>query len=65
VRLSTEHQPRGTSGKGIEVWDDIYGDDIPGTSVYVTSSASISGLSSYLDSDIVSQFGSDLIILSW
>jgi hypothetical protein len=63
--LSTYHQPSGTSGKGIEAWDAIYGDDIPGTSVSITSSAAISELSSYLDSDTVSQFGSDFSILSW
>jgi hypothetical protein len=54
VRSSTDHQPSCTSGKGIEAWDDIYGDDIPGTSVSITSSAAISELSSYLDSDTVS-----------
>jgi hypothetical protein len=65
VRSCTDHQPSGTSDKGIEAWNYIYGDDIPGTSVSITSSAAISELSSYLNSDTVSQFGSDFSILSW
>jgi hypothetical protein len=44
--------------------DDIYGDDLLGTSVSTTSSTTIAELSSYLDSDIISQFGSNLSILS-
>jgi hypothetical protein len=65
VRLSTEHQPSGTLGKGIEAWDDIYGDDILGTSISITYSTAIFELYSYLDSDTVSQFGSDFSILGW
>ena len=67
VRLATEHQPSRTSGKAAEAWDDIYGDDIPGSSVSVGTTASISQseLTSYLDSDTVTQFGPDFSILSW
>jgi hypothetical protein len=61
------------TGKATEAWDDIYGDDIlmPSQSTRTTPTfvsctvAVISELSSYLDSDIVTQFDSDFNLLNW
>jgi hypothetical protein len=74
--LCGQHVPAtGGEGKAKEAWDDIYGDDdIMGGSVtrgscssapVASTAASISKLSSYLDSDIVTQFGADFNILNW
>jgi hypothetical protein len=74
--LCGQHVPatRGES-KAKEACDDIYGDDdIMGGFVargscssapVASTAASISKLSSYLDSDIVTQFGADFNILNW
>ena len=59
--------------KASEAWDDIYGDDDSffasigrGAGPSVSSSQSaLSELSSYLDSDTETQFGSDFNILTW
>jgi hypothetical protein len=58
-----------------KAWDDIYGDgDIMGGFVargscnsapVASTAASISELSSYLDSDTITQFGADFNILNW
>jgi hypothetical protein len=70
VRLPT-HQPSATSneGKNKMAWDDIYGDDIAGSSFPSSSTTSWeetsqSKLSSYLDSDTVNQFDDSFNILS-
>jgi hypothetical protein len=74
--LRGQHVPAtGGEGKAKEAWDDIYGDDdIMGGSVargscssapIASTAASISKLSSYLDSDTVTQFGVDFNILNW
>jgi hypothetical protein len=64
----------GSESKAKEAWDDIYGDDdiVGGQHVLRSSStpiastvASISELSSYLDSDTVTQFSADFNILNW
>jgi hypothetical protein len=64
----------GSESKAKEAWDDIYGDDdiVGGQHVLGSSStpiastaASISELSSYIDSDTVTQFGADFNILNW
>jgi hypothetical protein len=73
VCLSANQQPAcGGSGKASEVWDVIYGDDDAfsasverGACRSVSSSQSaLSKLSSYLDSDTGTQFGSDFNILT-
>jgi hypothetical protein len=64
---------RAAAGKATEAWDDIYGDDIlmPSQSTRTTptsvssTSAVISELSSYLDSDTVTQFDFDFNLLNW
>jgi hypothetical protein len=74
--LRGQHVPAiGGEGKAKEACDDIYGDDdIMGGSVARGSCSSapvasiagfLSKLSSYLDSDIVTQFGADFNILNW
>ena len=59
----------GSESKAKEAWDDIYGDDdiVLGSSStpIASTAASISELSSYLDSDTVTQFGTDFNILNW
>jgi hypothetical protein len=74
VCLNANQQPAsGGSGKASEAWDDIYGDDDSfsasvgrGAGPSVSSSQSaLSELSSYLDSDTETQFGSDFNILTW
>lgn len=59
----------GSESKAKEAWDDIYGDDdiVQGSSStpIASTAASISELSSYLDSDTVTQFGADFNILNW
>jgi hypothetical protein len=59
----------GSESKAKEAWDDIYGDDdiVLGSSStpIASTAASISELSSYLDSDTVTQFGADFNILNW
>jgi hypothetical protein len=74
VRLSAQqHKSVGTAGKAIEAWDDIYGDDIlmPSQSTRTTptsvssTAAAICELSSYLDSDTITQFDSDFNLLNW
>ena len=68
-------------GKNKMAWDDIYGDDempcsssqpvrgsgsaVPSSSASWATAASISELSSYLDSDTVTQFDDSFNILSW
>jgi hypothetical protein len=74
--LRGQHVPTtGGECKAKEAWDDIYGDDdIMGGSVargscssapVASTAASISELSSYLDSDTITQFGADFNILNW
>jgi hypothetical protein len=74
VCLNANQQPAsGGSGKASEAWDDIYGDDDSfsasvgrGAGPSVSSSQSaLFELSSYLDSDTETQFGSDFNILTW
>jgi hypothetical protein len=77
VRLRAQNQMSGANqGKNKMAWDDIYGDDdfhvessgsgniAPSSATFATA-ASVSELSSYLDSDTVSQFNEDFNILSW
>jgi hypothetical protein len=66
-----QHKSAGSAGNVSEAWDDIYEDDIlpgrpAGTPVSVSSTvAAISELSSYLDSDTVTQFDSEFSVLNW
>ena len=80
VRLRAQHQlSNANEGRNKMAWDDIYGDDdfdqvigggsgsgniAPSSATFATA-ASVSELSSYLDSDTVSQFNEDFNILSW
>jgi hypothetical protein len=72
VRLSAQqHKSVGMAGKATEAWDDIYGDDIlmPSQSTRTTTSVSSTAaamfeLSSYLDSDTITQFDSDFNLLN-
>jgi hypothetical protein len=79
VRLRAQHQlSNANEDRNKMAWDDIYGDDdfdqviggsgsgnIDPSSATFATAASVSELSSYLDSDTVSQFNEDFNILSW
>jgi hypothetical protein len=79
VRLRAQHQlSNANEGRNKMAWDDIDGDDdfdqviggsgsgnIASSSATFATAASVSELSSYLDSDTVSQFNEDFNILSW
>jgi hypothetical protein len=74
VRLSAQqHKSAVMAGKATEALDGIYGDDIlmPSQSTRTTptsvssTTVAISELSSYLDSDTVTQFDSDFNLLNW
>jgi hypothetical protein len=66
VCLTPQPQSGSGSSKATDAWDDIYGDDenYSNTGIAGTSTG-LSELTSYLDSDTETKFGSDFNILMW
>jgi hypothetical protein len=73
VRLQRPPQANNGEGKKVFSWNSLFGSGTPSTNAYLAHSASPansalvvgSKLTSYLDSDHVSQFDDSFNILSW